>query len=128
MENNETNSNWTPPAGGQGGGNELPGAKGSFTLGLIGLILSPICCCGISGAGLVLSILGFVKSGKAIKEYEANPGNYDEAMLKKAKTAKILSTIGLIIGGICFILFLVGLAMNGVKGSMDFERMMRRMK
>jgi uncharacterized membrane protein len=132
MENNNENTggtNWTAPSTGQGtGGQELPGAKNSFILGLIGLILSPICCCGISGAGIVLSILGLVKSGKAIAAYDANPGTYDEALYKKAKTAKTLSIIGLIVGIICFGFFIFSLIFRTSAGMMDYQRMMDRMK
>lgn len=131
MENNDDNSgntNWTPPTTGSGqfAMGELPNAKAGFTLGLIGLIVSFICCCGISLIGLVLSIIGFVKSNGAIKLYEANPSSYDEAMYKKAKTGKILSIIGIIVGGIFFIIFLISLAMNGVSSMMDYQEMMRR--
>jgi len=126
MENNENvNSNWQSPNNNAHQSTELPDSKAGFILGLIGLILSPFCCCGISAIGVILSIIGLIKSGNAIKTYDANPSAYNEADYKKAKTAKILSTIGLIVGIICFIWFIISLFINA--GGMNYERMFKRM-
>lgn len=128
MENNNENTggtNWTPPAGGQGGAVELPDSKSAFTLGLIGLILSPFCCCGISGIGIVLSILGLMRANKALAAYDANPAGYTPESQKKAKTAKTLAMIGLIISILTFIWFIISLFLQG-SNFMDYNRMMKQ--
>ena len=134
MENNNDNTgntNWTPPATGTGtqGGQELPNAKSGFTMGLVGLIMSFFCCCGlISIVGLVLSIMGFMKTKEAIQLYESNPGMYDEASYKKAKTGKTLALIGLIIAAVSTIWFILSYFLQLGGDMYNFDRMMRRMR
>lgn len=134
MENNNDNSgntNWTPPSNGTGsqGGQELPNAKTSFTLGLIGLILSLFCCCvPLPAVGMVLCVLGMMKSKGAIELYESNPGTYNEATYKKAKTGKTLALIGIIVGVISIIWFILTYFFNIAGDAYNFERMMRRMR
>jgi hypothetical protein len=128
MENNETGSNWTPPVGGQGAPKELPGAKSAYTLGLVGMILSFICCCFIHLVGLVLGIIGFMKSKEAIAAYEADPTSYDEAMYKKAKMARTFSIVAMIFGIIWLIWAIVNLAFHPFGNTYDYQEMMRRYK
>ncbi len=128
MENNETGSNWTPPAGGQGGTKELAGAKSAYTLGLVGMILSFICCCFIHMVGLVLGIIGFMKSKEAIAAYEADPSSYDEAMYKKAKLARTFSIVAMIFGIIWLVWAIVNMVFHPFGNSYDYQEMMRKFK
>ncbi len=130
MENNNENlggGNFTPPAGGnQGGTKELAGAKNAYTLALVGMILSFICCCFIHLVGLVLGIIGFMKSKDAIAAYEADPGSYDEAMYKKAKLAKTFSIVAIIFGAIWLVWAIVNMAFHPFGNTYDYQELMRK--
>lgn len=132
MENNNENlgnTNWTPPPTNTGGGGgELPNAKSAYTLGLVGMILSFICCCYINVIGLVLGIIGFMKSKEAISAYEANPGAYNEAMYKKAKLAKTFSTVAIIIGILLLVFNIASMVFRPFGNMYDLEEMMRKFK
>ena len=106
MENNNENSgntSWIPP--GNTGGGELPGAKASQIMGIIGLVLSFCFGCGL--IGLILSILAFSKGKSAVATYESNPGGYLESDYKKAKTGKLLGLIGIALAVIVIILGII---------------------
>ena len=76
----------------------LPNSNGSFVLGIISVCISTICCCCYgSFAGLITSIIGIVLGNKAIRNYEENPGMFNDKSYKKAKTGRMLSWIGLIL-------------------------------
>lgn len=131
MENNVENTggtNWTPPAGGQGGSTELPGLKNAYTLSLVGMILSFICCCFIHLIGLVLGIIGFMKSKDVIAAYEANPSAYSEADYKKAKTAKTFAIVAIIFGAIWLVWTIINYTLHPFGNSYDYQEMMRKFK
>ncbi len=130
MENNTENTNWTPPPAdmGTGGLKELPGGKSSYTLGLVGMILSFICCCFIHVVGLILGIVALMKSKEAMALYESDPSSYDETMYKKAKTAKTFAMIAIIVGALWTVWAIVNLIFHPFGNSYDYQEMMRRYK
>lgn len=127
MENNDVNSNWEAPAS-NNAPQVLPGAKNAYTLGLVGMILSFICCCFIHVVGLVLGIVGMIKSKEAISAYEANPTAYDEASYKKAKLARTFSLIAIIFGALWLVWAVVNMIFQPFGNSYDYQEMLRRMK
>ena len=131
MENNNENlgnTNWTPPTNTGGSVGELPSAKSAYTLGLVGMILSFICCCFIHVVGLVLGIIGFMKSKEAIAAYEANPSGYDEKSYKKAKMAKTFSIVAMIFGVLWLVWAIINYTLHPFGNTYDYQEMMRRYK
>ncbi len=78
---------------------ELNEAKKGFLFGILSIPGAFFCII----PGIVLGILGFVKSRDAISIYEKNRESYNENDLKKANNGKILS----IIGGSLSVLFII---------------------
>ena len=76
-----------------------PYAVASLVLGILSLVI------GCLGVGLVLGIVGLVLGSKGTKAYNAQPGRYKgEGMLK---AGKIMSIIGIVLGGIAVLVMLV---------------------
>lgn len=125
MENNETNSNWTPPTGGQGAGQQpVPNATGAFVLGIVSLCLNVLCCCYGEFPALICAIIGLILGGGAMKAYNENPSAYDEKSFRRAKTGRMLSIIGLIVAIVLIIVFIILIA-TGSASQYNYERMMR---
>lgn len=89
------------------GNQELKGGQPSLILGIIGLVLSLLTCGYCGFIGFILSIIAFVKGKNAVVEYESNPGAYAEQGYKNAKTGKVLGLIGIIIGVLAIIGFII---------------------
>jgi hypothetical protein len=132
MENNNENSgstNWTPPnTPNFDAKKELPGAKSAYTLGIVGMILSFICCCFIHLIGLVLGIIGLMRSKEAIAAYEADPASYDEAMYKKAKLARTFSVVAIVFGALWLVWTIINYALHPFGNAYDYQELMRRYK
>lgn len=87
----------------------VPGAVGALIFGIISLVLCwyfwiPWVGLVLTIATLVFGILAMSKGGKAVKEFNANPGQYKQGSLSLAKIGKILGIIGLILSIIFVIL------------------------
>lgn len=87
-----------------------------LVLGIVGLVCSTVgCCCSyIIIPGLICAIIGIILGVKAKKELA--PGVED----KNVKTGLILSYIALGVGILMLILAIVGLALMGSAGLLDY--------
>jgi uncharacterized membrane protein len=118
MENNNENqgsTNWTPPESSTpnvGLQQPVPNSMGAFVLGIVSLVLVPICCCYGQFIALITSIIGLVLALGAIKKYNENPSLYDEKSFKRAKTGKLLSIIALVLAVLFVVLTIVLVAMG----------------
>ena len=83
-----------------------PGAVVGFILGLLGM-----CFVWFPLAGLPLSIIGVVISGKGKKKVEMNPSGYTGAGLLTA--GQVMGIIGIIISAIYLVILLIGGALLG---------------
>ncbi|MEP0213835.1 MAG: CCC motif membrane protein [Cellulophaga sp.] len=102
---------------------ELPGASGALTMGIIGLVTTAICC---GPFGVIFSIISIVKANKATKIYKENPEKYIN--YSNANTGKVLSIISFVIAFIWLIVILlffgpilafIGLA--GIEGANNMQ-------
>lgn len=85
---------------GQGGPQQdVPNATAALVLG--------ICAIVICGLGPILGTIGLVLSGSGKKAYEANPSLYKEASFKNLKAGRICSLIGLILGSLFWIVYII---------------------
>ncbi|PCI01800.1 MAG: hypothetical protein COB81_06700 [Flavobacteriaceae bacterium] len=76
---------------------KLPHAQSSLVFGILSIVTA--CCCGLPG--VVFGLIGWNNSRKAYALLEQNPGEYEGE--GNAKTGKITSIIGLILGA--YVLF-----------------------
>lgn len=91
-----------------------PGAVVGFILGLLGM-----CFVWFPLAGLPLSIIGVVISGKGKKKVEMNPSGYTGAGLLTA--GQVMGIIGIIISAIYLVILLIGGALIGGSLSSFFD-------
>jgi hypothetical protein len=93
--------------GGFAGQIDHPKASTINTLGILGLILTFL----VGIVGLVLNIVNLAISGSTLSEINANPGRYSEASIRKIKTGRTCSIVGLCIhGAVILIVILAVLA------------------
>lgn len=85
---------------------QLPNSTAVLVLGICSLVF------GCFMIGLILGIIGLVLAGKDIKLYKANPDIYDGYSALNA--GRIMSIIGVIIGGIAFLYYLIVIVFLGV--------------
>lgn len=84
---------------------QLPNAIGTLICGILSLLS------GCVGAGLILGIVGVAISSKAERMYAMNPNGFTNGGMHKA--GRIMSIIGLVLGGIAFIGGLISLIFLG---------------
>lgn len=95
--------------GGYAGQIDHPKASTINTLGIIGIILTFL----IGIVGLVLNIINLSISGSVMADIRNNPGKYTEASIKKIKTGRTCSIVGLSIqGALILIVILIIAAFN----------------
>jgi len=80
-----------------------PKASTINTLGLVGIILTFL----IGIIGLILNIVNLAISAGVMREIRENPGKYSEASIKKIKTGRTCSIVGLSIQGALILLIIV---------------------
>jgi len=85
---------------------KLPHAQSSLVFGIISIVTA--CCCGLPG--IIFGLIGWFNSKKAYKLLEENPGVYEGE--GNAKTGKITSLIGLILGA--YILFKIAYGLYSI--------------
>ncbi|MDP2388275.1 MAG: CCC motif membrane protein [Bacteroidota bacterium] len=94
---------------GGGAQQDVPNATAALILGICSIVF-----CGL---GPILGTIGLVLSGNGKKAYEANPSFYKEASFKNLKAGRTCATIGLIIGSLIWlfyiIMFIVAFAFGG---------------
>ncbi|MBI3509915.1 MAG: hypothetical protein HY064_04575 [Bacteroidetes bacterium] len=71
------------------------------------VLVMGICSIAICGLGPILGTIGLVMSGTAKRAYEANPGMYKEASYKNLNAGRICSIIGLCLGAIIWIIYII---------------------
>ena len=76
---------------------DVPNAMAALILGICSLVF-----CGL---GPILGTIAIVLSGKGKKAYEANPTMYKESSFKNLKAGRVCGIIGLIVGGLVWILY-----------------------
>jgi hypothetical protein len=94
--------------GGFGMQMDHPSASSVNTLGIMGLIFTFL----FGIVGLILNIICLSKSGSALSDINANPGRYSEASIKKIKSGRTCSIIGLSIQGAAILILILVLAAN----------------
>jgi len=100
---------------GQGGPQQdVPNATAALVLGICSIV--------ICGLGPILGTIGLIMSGSGKKAYELNPSMYKEASFKNLKAGRVCSIIGLILGSLVWlyyiiILVVVGAAISGAASS-----------
>src|SRR5688572_26776246 len=122
---NETNSNWTPPSGGQNTGQQpVPNATASLVLGIVSLCTTVLlCCCYGYIIGLITSIIGLVLGSGAMKKFNAEPGVYTDKSFGTAKTGRLLNIIGLILSIVVIALIILMVALKATGNLPDeFEK------
>lgn len=103
---------------------KLPFAQKSLTFGIISIITS--CCC-LGLPGLILGYLGYTNSKKAIDLYEQNPDAYDS--VGNAKTGKIVSIIGLVLGAIFLLQVIYSIATGSFQEQIEtFKQQMEQIQ
>ncbi len=85
---------------------QLPNSTAVLVLGICSLVF------GCFIVGLILGIIGLVLAGKDMKLYKANPDIYDGYGALNA--GRIMSIIGIILGGIAFLYYLIVVVFLGV--------------
>jgi hypothetical protein len=98
---------------------DLKDAKLAHTLGILSVVL--VCCNG-GVITIALAFIGFSKGKSAIKEYEANEGKYTLRSYNQAKSAKLLSIIGLILSGlhlIALVIYFILVFALGIAGGLQ---------
>ncbi len=77
------------------------------------VLVMGICAIVICGLGPILGTIGLVMSGAGKKAYEANPSMYKEASYKNLNAGRICSIIGLCVGALVWIYYIVVLVFIG---------------
>lgn len=80
---------------------DLPGAGGTLTLGILGIVFS------LGFLGLIFNIIALSKAGKQVAEYNLYPGRYTPGSLSKVKAGKVCAIIGLSITGLALLVIAV---------------------
>lgn len=78
---------------------DLPNATAILILGILSIII----CCG----GIIPAIIALILASKAKSLYHSNPQNYTAQSFSNVKTGKICAIIGLILGILTFITYLI---------------------
>lgn len=84
---------------------QLPNSTAVLVLGICSLVF------GCFIVGLILGIVGLVLAGKGMKLYKANPDMYEGYSALNA--GRIMSIIGVIIGGLVFLYYVIIIAFVG---------------
>ncbi|MDR1653113.1 MAG: DUF4190 domain-containing protein [Prevotellaceae bacterium] len=88
---------------------ELPNSKAILILGIVSI---PTCCCyGI--VGIVCAIIALVMAKTANNLYQANPQDYLPSSYNNMNAGKICAIIGLALGAIFLIMYVVIIATYG---------------
>ncbi|NHN24358.1 DUF4190 domain-containing protein [Flavobacterium jejuense] len=98
---------------------KLPNATVVLVLGIISILT---CCC--YGLGLVLGVVGLVLSKKDLQLYKENPSAYSN--YSNLNIGRILSIIGIVLGGIYLIYIIVLFSTLGSEGVMQMQQEMMR--
>ena len=88
-----------------GGQQDVPNATLVLVMGIISIV--------ICGLGPILGTIGLVMSGSAKRAYEANPGMYKEASYKNLNAGRICSIIGLCVGALVWVYYIVMIMIVG---------------
>jgi len=89
------------------------------------VLVMGICAIVICGLGPILGTIGLVMSGAGKRAYEANPSMYKESSYKNLNAGRICSIIGLCLGVLVWIYYIVmlvfiGTALNSGYGSYHY--------
>lgn len=90
---------------------QLPNSTGILVMGIISIVC--FCCLASGIIGITLGILALVLGNKAIKEYEENPQKYTEKSYKNAKSGRVCGIVGLSLGSIWVVGFIIYLSIIG---------------
>ena len=81
------------------GRQELANATMTLVLGICSIVL-----CGL---GPILATIGLVTSSKPLRDYNANPGQYDPASYNQMNAGRICCIIGLCVGCVCWVIMII---------------------
>lgn len=110
QENNQQNSFQQPNYANQNNFKiNIPNSGGVLTLGILSIL--SLCCCG-PFLGPILAIIALILAGKAKKAYEENPNLYKHSSLGNLNAGRICAIIGLVIGGLLLIYFIIMYSFN----------------
>jgi hypothetical protein len=84
---------------GKDGQQDVPNATAALVLGICSIV--------ICGLGPILGTIGLIMSGSGKKAYEANPSIYKEASFKNLKAGRTCSLIGLILGSLVWLFYII---------------------
>lgn len=103
---------------------KLPFAQKSLVFGIISIVTS--CCC-FGLPGVILGYLGYSNSKKAMNLYNENPDAYEGE--GNAKTGKIVSIIGLVLGAIFLIQLIYSIASGNIQEQIElFKQQMEQIQ
>lgn len=87
----------------------LPNATASLVLGIIAIVGA--FCYGV--VGLICGIIGLILANKDRKLYQATPELYSASSFSTSNAGRVCSIIGLILGGIVVLFFIIVLIFAG---------------
>ena len=87
----------------------IPNSIGVLVLGIASIVTC--CCYGV--IGIICGIIALVLYKGAMDQYNQEPELYSVASLKNLKAGRICAIIGVVLGGIYFVLCLVSIILNG---------------
>lgn len=87
----------------------IPNSGGVLTLGILSIL--SLCCCG-PFLGPILAIIALALAAKAKKAYIESPNLYKQSSLGNLNAGRICAIIGLVLGAILLIYFIVMYSVN----------------
>lgn len=96
-----------------------PNSGAILTLGILSLVM--LCCCGPFLVGPVLGIIAIALAPSAIRKYYENPDIYKPGSLSNIKAGRTCAIIGISIGVILFMFWLLGSGLNFFDNIDQFE-------
>lgn len=89
--------------------NKLSADPAALIMGILSITLLVFgCCCGfITPVTLTLGIIGLVMAQKSLREFEANPENYDFKSRNNVFIGKVLSIIGIVLSALLLIAMVI---------------------
>lgn len=97
----------------------IPNSGGILTLGILSIVM--LCCCGPFLVGPVLGIIAIAIAPGAIRKYNLNPEKYKAGSLSNIKAGRVCAIIGLSLGIILFLFWLLSAGLDTFGNIDGFE-------
>jgi len=101
-----------------GGPQAVPNSVGALVLGILSIVFC--WCYGL--LAVILGIIAIVLASQGEKAYIANPQAYTVSSYNNLKAGRVCAIIGLSLGGIVIIIFVIAVIINGVAALNGFGR------